>query len=144
MNTEPTSQSSNRLVYCWKKERIFLCTNDSHSDQYSLTDLLIIFMMWNNLEPLPAIFPFREISTAQFIESTEKQKKSEPLQAFSEPGIIYMTKFNNQEELECSCFIIPEKPRIKAKNNFQMVSFFCTDFSIQYCSESFSHLNTEL
>lgn len=51
--------------------------------------------------------------TKKSAHKSKTKTLAKPLQGFSEPGTIYITKFNNYEKLECSCFIIRAKPRIK-------------------------------
>lgn len=60
------------------------------------------------------------------------KKSAKPLQAFSEPGTIYITKFNNYEKLECSRFIILAKPRIKHRIISRWYPFFAQIFQFDF------------
>lgn len=81
--------------------------------QNSVIELFLTYLSYcSNLLLLSA----KRAQIVSFKECKNKNKKSaKPLQAFSKPGTIYITKFNNYEKLECSCFIILAKPRIKQR-----------------------------
>ena len=72
-----------------------------------------------------------QIVSMKICENKTK-KSAKPVQAFSEPGTIYITKFNNYEKLECSRFIILAKPRIKHRIISRWHPFFAQIFQYDF------------